>query len=268
MDVLRRAAEDILFLIRGGLLGEVRRRGDEGRHKACPYRVGVQIVEAVPRATRGQAQGLPLQERYGGLRRPCRGRREGRHKACPYRVGVQIAEAVPRATRGQAQGLPLQERYGGLRRPCRGRREGRHKACPYRSGMGDCGGRAEGDERAGTRPAPTGAVCRLWRPCRGRREGRHKACPYRSGVQIVEAVPRATRGQAQGLPLQERCADCGGRAEGDERAGTRPAPTGLLGREGAGARAEGVRTTVVSGLWLVAGGSYYWGAGGVEVGRW
>ena len=133
-----------------------------------------------------------------------RRRRGRRHKVGTYGSGAGDCGGCARAARGQAQGLPL-----------RGRR-------------GDCKGRVGGDARAGTRPAPTGAVWGLRWPCGSRRQGRHKACPYRSGVGIAVAVWVAAPGQAQGLPLQERCGDCGGRVGGDARAGTRPAPTGVV----------------------------------------
>ena len=124
------------------------------------------IAETGWAAARGQAQGLTLQVRCGGLRWLCRGRREGRHKACPYGSGEGIAEAVRVVTGGQAQGLPLRKRRG------------------------DCGGRVGGGARAGTRPAPTGEARGLQRPCGWRREGRHKACPYGNGVGIAEAARR------------------------------------------------------------------------------
>ena len=178
-----------------------RLRGYEGRHKACPYRgvrggwkggarVGTRAGtrpaptgalwgrgggrragwaragtrpaptgalwgegEDDAQGEQGQAQGLPLQVPFGG---------EG--------------EADAQGGRGQAQGLPLQELCGG--RPTRRVAVGRHKACPYRSFVG--GGRRAGWLRAGTRPAPTGA---LW----------------------GEADAQGSRGQAQGLPLQVLC---------------------------------------------------------------
>ena len=176
-------------------------------------------------ATTGQAQGLPLRERGGGCdggagcddragTRPAptgavrglrwrRGlRRLGRHKACPYGSGEGVAMAARAATTGQAQGLPLRERGGG------------------------CDGGAGCDDRAGTRPAPTGAGRGLrWR--RGlRRMGRHKACPYGDGEGVAMAARAATTGQAQGLPLRERGGGCDGGAGCDDWAGTRPAPTG------------------------------------------
>ena len=86
----------------------------------------------------GQAQGLPLQVRWGR-----KGRRRvpaylGRHKACPY---------------GSAE----EERDGGVCRDL-----GRHKACPYRTFGGRAGTRPAPTGplggRAGTRPAPTGAL--------------------------------------------------------------------------------------------------------------
>ena len=51
---------------------------------------------------KGQAQGLPLPERF-----------------------EETVTAAQEGVRGQAQGLPLPERKRGY--------EGRHKACPYRS---------------------------------------------------------------------------------------------------------------------------------------
>ena len=70
-------------------------------------------------------------------------------KNCQWWVEVSLGG-------GQAQGLPLQDSFEGM------------------------GRRGDGDQRAGTRPAPTGQFRRAW-----------------------GGVVMATGGQAQGLPLQD-----------------------------------------------------------------
>ena len=41
------------------------RVGGKGRHKACPYRTVLGDEECGPGGGKGQAQGLPLQDRFG-----------------------------------------------------------------------------------------------------------------------------------------------------------------------------------------------------------
>ena len=191
----------------------------------------------------GQTQGLPLQDRLGGIYAPACGGVQGRHKACPYRTvwGGELCSGLWRRS-GQAQGLPLPDCLGGNYAPAFGGEQGRHKACPYRTVWGEFMLPLVEAFRAGTRPDPTGPsggeLCSgLWRrsgqaqglplpdclggnyapACRGVQD-RHKACPYRT-----------VWGEFM-LPLVEAF-----------RAGTRPDPTGPSGGE------------LCSGLWRRSG---------------
>ena len=205
----------------------------------------------------GQAQGLPLPDLWG--RKGWRGGPAflGRHKACPYRTfgeerdgevgrrtwaGTRPAPTGPLGKKGmarwagvlgQAQGLPLPDLWG--RKGWRGGPAylGRHKACPYRTFGEERDGEVGRRTWAGTRPAPTGPLGKKgmarWAGVLGQAQGlplpdlwgrkgwrggpaylgRHKACPYR------------TFGE-------ERDGEVGRRTW----AGTRPAPTGPLGKKG------------------------------------
>ena len=166
-------------------------RGEEGRHKACPYGIfwrmltsfGGERAGTRPAPTRfsgdwrrcaggrGQAQGLPLRDFLANVDFVRGG--EGRHEACPYgifwrmltsfggkRAGTRPAPARFSGDwrrcaggRGQAQGLPLRDFLANVDFVRGG--EGRHKACPY--GILWRLETLDGGERAGTRPAPTGA---------------------------------------------------------------------------------------------------------------
>ena len=84
--------------------------------------------------------------------------------------------------------------------------EGRRKAWPYGNSFEGMGMRGDGDRRAGTRPAPTGAVLEGM--------GRRGDGDRRAGTR-----PAPTGAVLEGM---------GRRGDGDRRAGTRPAPTGSV----------------------------------------
>ncbi|MDE0313211.1 MAG: hypothetical protein OXI52_13185, partial [Caldilineaceae bacterium] len=80
-----------------------------GRHKACPYGSALGgLGRAAPAEVFGQAQGLPLRERFGGIGESgaCRGVWAGTRPA-PTGALWGRGEAGRVAVRGQAQGLPL-----------------------------------------------------------------------------------------------------------------------------------------------------------------
>ena len=162
----------------------------EGRHKACPYRcVGGEREGGVCRRTwagtrpaptgalgekgkaacagvLGQAQGLPLQVRWG---------RKGRHKACPYRTF---------GGEGRHKACPYR---------CVGGRAGTRPAP-----TGPLGG------RAGTRPAPTGPLGKKgmarWAGVLGQAQGLPYRCVGGRGGKGKEMCQRG-RGRAQGMSL-------------------------------------------------------------------
>ena len=162
---------------------------DEGRHKACPYR----IVWGKMATTGVEAD-------------------EGRHKACPYRTVWGKMATTMVAAGWEAQGLPLPP-FGGDGDQGLMTRAGTRPAP-----TGPFGGRWRRQwlrrAWAGTRPAPTG-------PFGGRRR--------RQWLRRAWAIDRlgedgddngcGGRGQAQGLPLPDRLGEdgddngCGGRGQ-------------------------------------------------------
>ena len=83
-----------------------------------------------------------------------------------------------------------------------GRRQGRHKGCPYGGRFGGWRKWRRGDARAGTRPAPAGAVWgwRRWR--RGDARVPTRGAPTGGGSGDGGSGDGVTRGQAQGVPLR------------------------------------------------------------------